>query len=231
MRSEYGGLTVPPEGLVGDVPEHAVLPDLPEVEVNTRLDSWIPSLDPLVPVVHGSVQLLRAYWRAGWTRSVPIAVLRFPVADRLYEIAEGLPEGFGLAVFDAWRPLELQAEIYDAISTDSELAPGYFALPRTDSFDPPPHSTGGAVDLTLTFEGAALALGSEFDEFSPVSHLLAYEDRPGLVRSLRRMLFWRMQEHGFEGIRTEWWHFEYGTVRWANRRGVPPIYARVDSEP
>jgi D-alanyl-D-alanine dipeptidase len=96
--------------------------------------------------------------------------------------------------------------------------------------DPPPHSTGGTVDLTLTFEGSALALGTAFDEFSPDAHARAFEDQPGLNCDLRRMLYWSMSHEGFVGIRTEWWHFEFGTVRWAARTGVSAIYGRGTSQ-
>jgi len=225
--SSYSGLTVSPDGLVSEVLDYAPLPAFPEVEDIRRLDDPAPGGDPLVPIVHRSIHLLRAYWHAGWTRAEPVMSLRAQVADRLYKVADGLPEGYGLAIFDAWRPLALQAEIYRAVNSDGKLLPGYFAQPRTDPLNPPPHSTGGAVDLTLTYEGAAFALGSAFDEFSPNSNVHAYEQRPGLVRSLRRMLFWRLHEQGFVGIRTEWWHFEFGTIRWAARTGLNPIYGRV----
>jgi D-alanyl-D-alanine dipeptidase len=228
MWNTYSGLTVPPDALVGHVPDHQALPPIPEVDDHRGWTGEGASMDPLVPPVHRSIQLLQAYWHAGWTNAVPITALRCSARDRLFTVAEGLPDGFGLAIFDAWRPLELQAEIFDVVNEDDKLPPGYFAHPRTDPFDPPPHSTGGSVDLTLSYEGAALMLGSAFDEFTPRSHLHAYEECPGIIRSLRRMLFWRMRDQGFVGIRTEWWHFEFGTVRWAARTGEEPIFGRMD---
>ena len=39
---------------------------------------------------------------------------RAEAMDRLGHAANALPSRLGLAVFDAWRPLALQAELYDA---------------------------------------------------------------------------------------------------------------------
>ena len=223
----YSGLTVSPDGLCEAAPEYPELPGLPENEPTSRLHQAQPSGDPLEAVEHRRIRQLSAYWHAGWSSAVPVTLLRASTARRLYRVADDLPDEFGLAVFDAWRPLDLQAEIYEAVNAEKELPSGYFAAPRTDPLRPPPHSTGGAVDLTLTIAGAPLALGSSFDEFSPVSHLGAFEGRQSLIRDLRRMLYWIMHDQGFVGIRTEWWHYEFGTVRWAARSGKSGLYGRV----
>jgi hypothetical protein len=73
--------------------------------------------------------------------------------------AESLPRGFGLAVFDAWRPLAL----------------------FTAEGDPPPHLTGGAVDLTLSWQGTPLALGTGFDDFSSRAAADVFEKYQGYV--------------------------------------------------
>jgi D-alanyl-D-alanine dipeptidase len=183
-----------------------------------------PSGEPLTVIEHRRVRLLSAYWHAGWIHAVPTSALRQTVANRLYKVAEALPHPLGLAVFDAWRPLALQREIYEAAYADPDLPPGFVARPTDDPSTPPPHVTGGAVDLTLTFDGAALALGTSFDAFIPQANAIAFEDTDSSVRSLRRLLYWRMSEQGFVGIRSEWWHFEYGTSRWAARCASTGMY-------
>ena len=49
-------------------------------------------------------------------------------------------------------------------------------------------------------------------------------DDPDDAREHRRALFHRMAAEGFVVYRGEWWHFEWGTRRWAGVRGAQPIY-------
>ena len=98
-----------------------------------------------------------------------------------------------LAIFDAWRPLSVQAFMVE--HTISELCrqrgidpsrPStardqavtdvgrFWAPPNPDPSAPPPHSTGAAVDLTLAHRTAPgthvlLAMGSEIDAIGAVS--------------------------------------------------------------
>ncbi len=178
-----------------------------------------PDDDPLVPLEVRGVRTLGCYFHAGWTHARPVTLARSGVVDRLGRVNGSLPDGFGLAVFDAWRPLDLQAELHAAAYGDDRLPPGFIAEPDPDPTRPPAHLTGGAVDLTLTWRGAPLALGTGFDDFTPAAHALAEESRPGPVRDLRRLLTAAMRSQGFVVLDLEWWHFEWGTRRWAAVRG------------
>jgi D-alanyl-D-alanine dipeptidase len=110
------------------------------------------SVEPLVRVEDLSGVLdLRAYHRTWWRRSLEFSHVRRQVGARLERAAAGLPDGFGLAVFDAWRPLGLQQEIYQTTYRDPSVPAGFVSTPSTDPATPPPHLTGGAVDLTLTY--------------------------------------------------------------------------------
>ena len=102
-----------------------------------------------------------------------------------------LPAGFGFSIFDAWRPMLLQQELFDATGGASAPADTWtmVAPPSPDPATPPPHLTGGTVDLTLNWQGRALALGTGFDDTSPAAELAAFEEVPGPVRALRRLLF------------------------------------------
>ena len=183
-----------------------------------------PIEEPMVLVAHPRIRVLGNYWHAGWTHARPDCWLRTDAMDRLVAAAERLPERWGLAVYDAWRPLALQAELYEAAYADSSLPPGFIAPPVEDPQAPPPHLTGGAVDLTLTLDGTPLALGTDFDGFTDEAAATALEDVPGVDRELRRRLYWAMQAQGFVALTFEWWHFEYGTPRWAGVTGQPPFY-------
>ncbi|MCP9926915.1 M15 family metallopeptidase [Cyanobium sp. CH-040] len=118
--------------------------------------------------------------------------LRSGVIRRLLEAEELLhldQPAWRLAIFDAWRPLAVQAFMveYSIASTcrerglDPEAAgPGrdavaaevgrFWAPPNPDPDAPPPHSTGAAVDLTLAGpDGEPLEMGSAIDAIGAVS--------------------------------------------------------------
>lgn len=184
----------------------------------------VPVAEPLVDLDHSRIAILEAYARAGFTTAPAGARLRSGVVDRLELALDALPYDFGFAVFDAWRPTELQSELYRLAYSDSNLPPGFVAPPSTDPALPAPHLTGGAVDLTLTFKGMPLALGTHFDDFTPRAHTDHFEDVDSPIRGLRRTLYWTMRSAGFVVLHCEWWHFEFGTCRWGAVTGGDPIY-------
>ncbi len=88
--------------------------------------------------------------------------LRESVAEKLRSTQRLLPPGHWLAVFDAYRPLEVQQALYDhyldSLHTarpglsEAELSAAtqdYVSSPSTDPTRPPPHNTGGSVDLAI----------------------------------------------------------------------------------
>lgn len=182
----------------------------------------------MVQIEHRAVFSLSHYWHAGFKNAKPGTFLKSGTALRLYKAAESLPDGFGLAVFDAWRPLSLQRELYELYVVTMGFSDDDISPPDSNPSTPPPHLTGGAVDLTLSWMGSPLALGTGFDDFSLASSALSFEHTPGLVRDLRRLLFKVMSDAGFVGLQSEWWHFEYGTPRWSGVCKKPPLYGPAD---
>lgn len=187
-----------------------------------------PSAEPLVEIAHPRIAVLDNYHRAGWHHARAGAWLRTSARDRLVAAADGLPDRWGLCVFDAWRPLSLQAELYDAAYADPGLPPGFVSEPDPDPASPPPHLTGGTVDISLTLDGIALGLGAGFDDFTDRARADALEAEPGADRELRRWLYWTMRSVGFVVLDCEWWHFEYGTRRWAAITGQRPLYGPAE---
>lgn len=190
-----------------------------------------PVDEPLVAVDHPRIVCLENYRLAGWQHAAPGCLLRSRAADRLGRVAEGLPNRWGLAVFDGFRPFALQVELYEAAYADPELPPGFFAEPDDDPTSPPPHLTGGSVDLTLTVDGVPLAPGTGFDDLTPRAHAAALEGEPGPDRDVRRMLYHAMASEGFVVFDGEWWHFEHGTRRWAAISGKSPLYGPASAPP
>jgi D-alanyl-D-alanine dipeptidase len=203
-------------------------PSLPGLIDPTPTAVTDPHAEPMVPIAHRRIRVLSNYWHAGWEAALPTTWLRAEAAERLGHVADRLPERLGLAVFDAWRPLALQAELYHAAYDEPGLPDGYVAFPDPDPTSPPPHVTGGTADLTLTLDGLPLALGTGFDDFTALAATDALEATPGVARELRRLLYRAMREAGFVVLHCEWWHFEFGTRRWAAIKGVTPKYGPTE---
>jgi D-alanyl-D-alanine dipeptidase len=206
-----------------------------------------PVDEPLVPVdaigprVHDAPQ----YHRLGLPGAMPRGWVRQDVAERLAAAAAGLPAGVSLVVWDGYRALETQAALYGAYLDElamvhpdwpaaalEDAAARYVTPPSRSAVAPPPHLTGGAVDLTLADgDGAPLDLGTAFDAFVPEAGARALEDVPGPARDNRRLLFWAMHEHGFTAYVEEWWHFDHGDQFWGLATGRPARYAGAAAPP
>ena len=209
--------TRPPAGLV--VPPAPPITAPPPVD-----DVAIPIVEcgePLVPL-DDALTCLNLYRVDGWAGTAPVTYARATVRERLLAAQVTLPDGFAFAVFDAWRsPVTARALYAHFYGPGSVLPPGFLADPD-DPAVVPPHTTGAAVDLTLSVGGQALALGTCFDDFSDAAHLDACE-RPGadrLARDLRRVLHATMTAAGFAPNPTEWWHWSCGDQAWAATTGA-----------
>jgi len=210
-------------------------------------DVPIDSVDePLVEVasIGGRVIDDPQYFQWGLPGARERSMIREGVASRLAQVAESLPAGLTLVVWDGWRSYETQNALYTdwrgqlaeqhpewtADRLDTETA-RYVSVPSADPRKPAPHITGGAVDLTLADEnGEALDLGTNFDAFVPEAGAAALEDVPGPVRDLRRLLFWAMIDAGFTAYTEEWWHFDLGDQFWGSVLGRSALYGPTDPE-
>lgn len=151
---------------------------------------------------------------------------RASVVKRLEEAQKQLPEDLNLFILDTWRTLAFQKELGEIyLAEDPELRPGSVASASDTDIDPP-HTTGGAVDLTLSYKGIGLRLGTDFDSFDDLAESnyfesIVRESDPYtlLVRDLRRLLSLVLTEQGFAPYLQEWWHFSYGDQRWAAQYG------------
>ncbi len=185
--------------------------------------------------------------------------LRRAVISRLEQAQAALQRrqpDWRLAIFDAWRPVAVQAfMVRHAFSVacrergldpdadgDSQRAVAlevdrFWAPPSPDPATPPPHSTGAAVDLTLADAlGRPLPMGGEIDAIGPISAPDHYAEAPAGSEAShwhrRRLLLAAvMGEAGFAQHPNEWWHFSHGDQLWAWRRGqLRALYGRVDGE-
>jgi D-alanyl-D-alanine dipeptidase len=92
-----------------------------------------------------------------------------------------------------------------------------------------PHGTGGTVDLTLSINGQIAWMGTGFDDFFPQAHRRWFDDAlPRTPQEMtahrnRQILYESMQHAGFVGLADEWWHYEWGTTRWAEEKRRQPV--------
>lgn len=209
--------------------QQGLAPVVPRAEMAELPDSPVDVSHDLVPVAHPRIRVMGAYFHEAWPYAVPGAWVRPAVMQRLEVALHGLPDDFGLAIWDAWRDPRLQAVLHDTVYADDSLPPGFVAFPDPDPRRCPPHATGGTVDLTLTFQHVPLSLGTFFDAFVPQAGAAALEpDGPVLERDLRRLLAGAMESAGFVGHPQEWWHWEYGTRYWAAVTGADVVYGRAE---
>ncbi len=174
--------------------------------------------------------------------------LRKSVAEKLVRVnARAAAAGLELFLFDAWRPRAVQAYFHDiwmphelerrdpylkgaALTREVER---YWAAPSNSADSPAPHATASAVDLTLCWkDGAALWMGSMFDDVTALAHRdrfehlsaenFSYSDKE--ARANRRLLHWLMTEQDFAGHPDEWWHFSWGDQMWAVLTGAPAAH-------
>lgn len=172
-------------------------------------------------------------------------LVRVGALERLNAAAESLPDALGFLVLDVHRPLTVQKALWDWQERNVraehphlddagiyELVKDFVAFPTDDPLRPTPHRTGGAIDLTvISLEtGEELPMGTAFDEATPRAVTDWLERHPeSPMTENRRLLYGAMLGAGFVNYPGEWWHFEYGTRRWAAQTGAPhALYGGVD---
>lgn len=144
------------------------------------------------------------------------------------------PQGMRLAIVEGWRPLHIQSRMYRASwNWWKERHPDWsdatlkrtvnrFTAPVGDARVPPPHTTGGAVDLMLAdTKGVLRDHCSPYAPFDPRSYALG---APGLsddARRTRDLLTTALTLAGLTCYPSEYWHWSYGDQGWAYRGGHP----------
>ncbi|MFD6562787.1 M15 family metallopeptidase [Micromonospora profundi] len=169
------------------------------------------------------------------------ARLRSGVADRLLAAQRALPAGVRLLVIEGYRPYRAQLSIFtgyrDELRRRHPDWPAQLLHRETSKFVSPvevaPHTTGGAVDLTLcTADGVELDLGTAVDATPEDSADACFTAAPAIgatARRHRQLLADALGGAGLVNYPTEWWHWSYGDRYWALMTGAPHTrYGPVD---
>ena len=133
------------------------------------------------------------------------AFLQRPAAQALVRVNRRLhAKGFGLVVFDAYRPWSVTKKFWDETPPDKRE---YVANPKEGSR----HNRGGAVDVSLyrLSTGEEVSMPSEYDDFSKKAWP-EYEGGTPDQRWMRDELRHIMETEGYTVETNEWWHFNYG---------------------
>ncbi len=194
--------------------------DLREVENS----SPVPDLVSLGDTIEGLVLDIRYYGEENFVGAsvdgylASKALISRPAADALSRVqTEANKLGYGLKVFDAYRPQQAvdhfvrwasdledqstKAMYYPNVDKSKIIPEGYIA-------EKSGHSRGSTVDLTLVrlSDGAELDMGAPFDYFDAISWPSSTEISES-AQSNRQLLRGLMVAQGFIPYEAEWWHF------------------------
>lgn len=150
--------------------------------------------------------------------NAPKCILSKEAAEALQKVQAELERiGFGLLIYDAYRPQQsvdffidwsqdisdtlMKEEFYPNVDKKDLFEKGYISKKSG-------HSRGSTVDLTIVSLKTRhiLNMGSPYDLFDEQSNI----DYPHITKNqhaLRLLLKRRMEKHGFKSYEKEWWHF------------------------
>jgi D-alanyl-D-alanine dipeptidase len=190
------------------------------------------------------------YYKAGHTNT-PEIKLRAGVVERLRKAQNKLKQigKYKLKIFDGFRTVALQEKMYNKAykifeieNPDfngkelKELTHKFWAFPDRNPLSPPPHNTGGAVDLTIVNEkNVEISMGTGFDDLTEKASTDYYstkgqkEKNADIYNANRILLKQVMEEAGFKNYPEEWWHFDYGNQEWVKTGdGKKAIYGSAE---
>ena len=188
-----------------------VINKLSEYQVSVQKDSThkMVELQTLIP---GIVYDLRYatinnfMHRQMYVPYTPHTLLRLPAARALAAVQKELKSrGYGLKIFDAYRPYSVTVSFWELIHDER-----YVANPSKGSG----HNRGLAVDLTIINlkTRRELDMGTGFDNFTDTAHHSFTALSPAVLEH-RKLLTETMEKHGFKKLDTEWWHFFWNNDR------------------
>lgn len=142
------------------------------------------------------------------------AFARKPVVLQLKRVqAELKKKGYGLKIFDAYRPYSITVAFYKEASDKM-----FVANPNKGSR----HNRGCAVDLSLIDlkTGQELEMPTPYDSFAPEA-AITYTNLPPQIIKNRQLLINTMLKYGFRVLENEWWHFDFMDWQAYNLMDIP----------
>ncbi len=137
----------------------------------------------------------------------PRAFARKPVVEKLKAIQAALNnDGYGLKIYDGYRPYDVTVLFYEKASDKN-----FVANPAKGS----KHNRGCAIDLSIIDlkTGKDVPMPTPYDSFEAAASA-TYEDLPAQIIKNRDYLIKMMEANGFKVLPHEWWHFDF--IGWQN---------------
>lgn len=111
------------------------------------------------------------------------------------------PKGYGLKVFDCYRPFSVQKKMWEAMPVRGLVAP-----PARGGSN---HNRGAAVDVTLVkLDGSQVEMPTEYDEFRSKAARINSTLPSKAAQRHRTLLQDALMRSGFKPMYMEWWHFD-----------------------
>jgi len=209
---------------------------IPIVDNNEKLISIPSEIDLIDPHPYLALGAPYKSRRRIWS-------LREGVVSRLIRAnnyLQTIHKNYSLIIYDSWRPIEVQSYMFN-LAFESEckrrglklqsndinsypeiikVVEKFWAYPSFDDKCPPPHSTGGAIDLTIVdSSGKLIDMGCEIDNMDSSASPEFYKDLNSKESKIwderRNLLKQVMSKFEFVQHPNEWWHFSYGDQLWA----------------
>lgn len=213
------------------MPESGKPPSIAEPVTELRKVPIIDNGEPLVNFLKACPDLLLDEPRFKYRREL---FLRESVVRMLCQANQFIMgHGYRLSILEGWRPPFIQKRMYAAVEahwrerypewSDTKIRrfTNQFTAPMNLRV-PPPHTTGGAVDLHV-----ALPNGKVIDHIRPYEvrdQRSFFFDAQGLgdqARKTRQLLADALAPTGLTNYPSEYWHWSYGDQGWAYRGGHP----------
>lgn len=173
--------------------------------------------EPLLAIKKHCPKIIIEFWRKEDLAQEKTLYARMTIVKMLKKAQRLLPQNIRFKIRDAWRPIESQRRLYKkSLAKRKREHPNWpksqliketnkWTFPPDQDL-PPYHSTGGALDLTLSFQNKrSLPMKSKKDPL------------PEYILKNRQLLKETMERVGFSNYPVEWWHFSYGDSGWALR--------------
>jgi D-alanyl-D-alanine dipeptidase len=151
------------------------------------------------------------------------AYLRCGTVKKLVKVQEKLNSmGYGLKIWDAYRPYEAQVRLWEVYPNAV-----YVANPAKGVAG---HNTGLTMDITLVdLNGDEVHMPTEFDSFSTLADR-DYSDCDDEAAANAQLLEDVMKEYGFTGYKGEWWDFTDNDSYGGDDDFVPPFDENLTGE-
>lgn len=207
----------------------SVLKSIPIIECGEPLVDYLKAIPELL-----NDEPVFAYHRE--------TLLRQSVVERLAKAVQATPPEFKLIILEGWRGLHIQQRMYltalehwrkrhpDWSDVALRRAANRFTAPPDYPRVPPPHTTGGALDIGLRrADGSRCDFHSPYERSDPLSFPTDAKSLSEKARFHRDLLRSILHEAGITNYPSEYWHFSYGDQGWAYRGGHPnAIYGPVE---